>query len=153
MSRGGKVQVTSKAREKLGWKPGEILVEMLNEDEDALVLMREGDVSVEKRESKEKTEKMTQKYLRVTMPDGSKWDVPALLIVQHRAREIVKIDSQTSFDKEVEYALSDEYEITDWAANNMNWKDVVLQAQIVSEDREIDYQEGWINGDQEIIEK
>ena len=96
---------------------------------------------------------MTQKYLRVTMPDGSKWDVPALLIVQHRAREIVKIDSQTSFDKEVEYALSDEYEITDWAANNMNWKDVVLQAQIVSEDREIDYQEGWINGDQEIIEK
>ena len=57
MSRGGKVQVTSKAREKLGWKPGEILVEMLNEDEDALVLMREGDVSVEKRESKEKLKK------------------------------------------------------------------------------------------------
>ena len=49
MSRGGKVQITSKAREKLGWNPGEILVEMTNDAEDALVLMREGDVSVEKK--------------------------------------------------------------------------------------------------------
>ena len=51
ISRGGKVQITKKALEKLGWKTGEILVEMLNEDEDALVLMREGDVSVEKKRS------------------------------------------------------------------------------------------------------
>lgn len=43
------MQITSKAREKLGWNPGEILVEMTNDAEDALVLMREGDVSVEKK--------------------------------------------------------------------------------------------------------
>lgn len=96
---------------------------------------------------------MKQKYLRVTMPDGSKWDVPALLIAQHRAREIVETDTETSFDAEVKFALEDEYEIKDWAANNMDWKDVVLQAQIVNEDRKVDYQEGWINGEQEIIEK
>ena len=52
ISQGGKAQITKKALEKLGWKTGEILVEMLNEDEDALVLMREGDVSVEKRKAK-----------------------------------------------------------------------------------------------------
>ena len=96
---------------------------------------------------------MKQKYLRVTMPDGSKWDVPVMLIVHNRAKLYAETDPETSFDKEVEYALNDEYEIEDWAANNMNWEDVVLQAQIVEEARGVDYQEGWINGDQEIVEK
>ena len=49
ISRGGKAQITKKSLEKLGWKTGEILIEMVNDDEDALVLMMEGDVSVEKR--------------------------------------------------------------------------------------------------------
>jgi len=49
MSKGKKVQVPRRAREKLGWVDGEILAVMLNDDEDALVLMREGDVSVEKK--------------------------------------------------------------------------------------------------------
>lgn len=48
------MQITKKALEKLGWKTGEILVEMTNDADDAHVLMREGDVSVEKRESKGK---------------------------------------------------------------------------------------------------
>ena len=75
-----------------------------------------------------------------------------MLIVKDRAKYYVKEDPETSFDKEVEYALEDEYEIMDWAANNMNWEDVVLQAQEVVK-AEPDYQEGWINGDKEIIEK
>ena len=96
---------------------------------------------------------MTQKYLRVTMPDGSKWDVPVMLIVNDRAKYYAETDLETSFDEEVKFALEDKYEIQDWATNNMNWKDVVLQAQVVNEDRKVDYQEGWINGDKEIIEK
>ena len=95
---------------------------------------------------------MKQKYLRITMSDNSKWDVPAMLIAKHRAREIVKTDNETSFDEEVKFALEDEFEIMDWAANNMNWKDVVLQAHKVIEPQN-DCQEGWINGDKEIIEK
>ena len=61
ISQGGKVQVPGKAREKLGWKSGEILAAMLNDDEDALVLMREGDVSVEKRKSKEEENQKKRK--------------------------------------------------------------------------------------------
>jgi len=53
ISRGGKVQIPGKAREKLGWEAGEVLAVMLNDDEDALVLMREGDVSVEKKKENE----------------------------------------------------------------------------------------------------
>lgn len=96
---------------------------------------------------------MKQKYLRVTMPNGRKWDVPALLIAQHRAIAIVETDMETSFDAEVKFALNNEYEIQDWAANNMDWKDVEFRAQIASEDIGVDYQEGWVNGNKEIIEK
>jgi len=56
ISRGGKVQITKKALAALGWNNGEILAEMTNDDEDALVLMRERDVKVEKRNSKRGTE-------------------------------------------------------------------------------------------------
>lgn len=97
---------------------------------------------------------MPKKYLRVTMPDGSRWDVPAEFIAKHRARYYVDKDPKYSyFDKEVKYALEDDYELMDWAANNMNWKDVKEQARIVEEAREVDYQEGWINGACEVITK
>ena len=96
---------------------------------------------------------MKQKYLRVTMPDGRRWDIPALFIAQHRAKAIVETDPETNFDAEVKFALNDEYEIQDWAANNMNWKDVELQVQMVNEDITADYQEGWVNGNKEIIER
>jgi len=92
-----------------------------------------------------------QKYLRVTMPDGSKWDVPLLLIAENRAAAIVSALGK-EFDKEVESLLKEEYEIIDWAQNIMDWKDVVLQARMVK-DAEVDYQEGWMNGKKEIIEK
>ena len=92
-----------------------------------------------------------QKYLRVTMPDGSKWDVPLILIAENRAAAIVGAPGK-EFDKEVESLLKEEYEIIDWAQNIMDWKDVVLQARMVK-DAEVDYQEGWMNGKKEIIEK
>lgn len=94
-----------------------------------------------------------QKYLRVTMPDDSKWDVPVLLIAQHRARQLVKFYLESSFDEAVKFALEDEKEIIDWVANNMSWADVVLQAQIVNEGGKVNYQEGWVNGKKEIIKK
>ena len=50
---------------------------------------------------------------------------------------------------------SDDYEIEDWAANNMNWKDVVAFARKVESHpmNDADFQEGWINGDKEIVEE
>lgn len=81
-------------------------------------------------------------YLRVTMPDNSKWDVPITVIVDHRAKYFGENDPK----------ISDKYEIMGWAANNMNWQDVVLQAQEVIKSK-VDYQEGLKNGEMEIIEK
>lgn len=97
---------------------------------------------------------MKHKYLRVTMPDGSRWDVPAEFIAKHRARYYVDNDPKNSyFDKEVKFALEDDYGLMDWAVNNMNWKDVEEHARIVKDEPKVNYQEGWINGTQEIVTK
>ena len=76
------------------------------------------------------------------MPDNSIWDIPITVIVEHRAEYF-----GGKYPK-----ISDEYALLDWAAHNMNWEDVVLQAQEVVKPK-VDYQEGWINGKKEIIEK
>lgn len=96
-------------------------------------------------------ERLTSKLI-VTMPDGSWWAVPVMLIARHRATYY----APREFDGDVERSLredtiplfeSDDYEIHDWAANNMNWKDVEAHATRITEPPPPDYQEGWCNGD------
>lgn len=93
--------------------------------------------------------------LRVKMPDGSTWAVPIEVIARDRAKHYAH-----EFDGDIEKALqedtyplfeSDDYEIEDWAANNMNWTDVRPFAQLISGAAEVDYQEGWVNGDHLIV--
>jgi len=99
---------------------------------------------------------MENKVLRVEMPDGSKWDIPVMIIAKDRADNY-----KDEFDDDLEKSLQsdtlplfedDEYEIEDWAANNMNWDDVKEFAkQVPRMEAEPDYQEGWINGEKEIV--
>jgi hypothetical protein len=101
-------------------------------------------------------EKFSNLWLRITMPDGSKYDVPVMAVAMNRARYYAK-----DFEGSVERSLDadtlrcfdgDGYEIIDWAANNMDWKDVADVAVRV-EGPKVDFQEGWANGEKEIVEK
>jgi len=99
---------------------------------------------------------MENKVLRIEMPNGSKWDVPVMIIARDRAKYY-----KDEFDNNIEKSLHDdtlplfesnEYEIKDWASNNMNWDDVKEFAkQVPQSNTETDYQEGWINGEKEIV--
>lgn len=101
------------------------------------------------------------KYLRVTMSDGSQWDVPAQLIAEDRARYYAALDVKrgdaTDFDKafaeEVADALNDDDELLDWAPNNMNWSDVSDQAVLVGDRPDTNFQEDWCNGEKEVIDR
>lgn len=93
--------------------------------------------------------------LKITMPDGSKWTVPVEAIARHRARHY-----REEYNNSVEASLaedtwplfeSDDYEITDWAANNMNWEDVEARAVKADDPGAPDFQEGWVNGEKEIV--
>lgn len=91
------------------------------------------------------------KKLRVTMPDGSEWDVPAEIIAKSRADYYCSVDGDADFDKVLKDSLSDDGILIDWAENEMNWEDVEEVATQVTP-AEINYQEGWVNGDKEIVE-
>lgn len=90
-----------------------------------------------------------KKYLRVTMPDNTRWDVPCEVIAKNRA-EYYKEDG---YDEEFEYTMSNEFELTDWAANNMYWDDVKKYAkQAPDATVEFDFDDGWCNGEKEFVE-
>lgn len=91
------------------------------------------------------------KKLRVTMPDGSEWDVPAEIIAKNKAEHYYN-EGDEDFKEEYEFTLSDNEELIDWAENNMNWEDVKQYALQIKGPGELDYQKGWVNGDKEVVE-
>lgn len=103
---------------------------------------------------------MQEKQLHVSMPDGSVWAVPARVIAEKRAAYYAEHDTgQKSgpeydevFRQEVELALDDPAEVIDFARNSMDWEDVATHAKQVKPASPVDFQEGWVNGDMEIVE-
>ena len=100
---------------------------------------------------------MTQ-YLKVEMPDGSCWGVPVAVIARNRAecyKDEFGGDVERSLTEDTMLLFMDEYEILDWASNNMNW-DEVEQYAIKLSDRPAmtarSWQKGWVDGDREIVE-
>ena len=71
---------------------------------------------------------MENKVLRITMPDSSKWDVPVIIIANDRANYYkyeFNNDLNESLEKDtLPLFRESDYEIVDWAANNMDWDDV-----------------------------
>ena len=94
--------------------------------------------------------------MSVSMPDGSLWAIPVNVIAMHRAKHYAyKFDglSMKSLEEEtVPLFESSEFEIVDWAENNMNWSDISQYARLINT-RDIDFQEGWLSGDKKIRRK
>lgn len=97
---------------------------------------------------------MAEKFLRVTMPDGSEWDVPARIIALDYANYYEKTDDEMTFSEHLAHVLAHDDEIEDWASNNMDWLDVVDHAVKVDEPPPgVDYKDGWVNGDKKVVER
>ncbi len=99
------------------------------------------------------------KFLKVSMPDGSKWKIPVRVIAEHRAKYYAN-KKHISLEQALnEYVLpifeEDEYEVEEWATNQMDWEDVVKYAEKIKDTglTAEELQEGWVNGDKEIIEE
>lgn len=94
------------------------------------------------------------KVLRITMPDGSEWEVPASLIAKHRAGYYEKDEDSKAYKNEFKHTMECDHELLDWAPNNMDWSDVAAHAKQVLPPNppEVDFQEAWLNGPKEIRE-
>lgn len=95
-----------------------------------------------------------EKNYVVTMEDNSKWAIKVSAIAANRA-SYYKHEFDNNFERSLDEDTvplfeSDKYEIHDWAANNMNWDEVRHLAVCVSPS-DIDFQDGWCNGEHEVI--
>lgn len=96
---------------------------------------------------------LDNKYI-TEMPNGERWAVPVRLIAMDRAKHYAKEfkgDVTESLVQDTAPLFEDsEYEIEDWAKNNMNWSDVADRAERVGAIA-CDWEEGWVNGNTEIV--
>lgn len=96
------------------------------------------------------------KMLMVEQKDGSLWGVPVDVIARDRATHYAK-----EFDGDVERSLAedtlplfeaDDYEVWDWAENNMNWADVAAHARKLKDAPPPDFQDAWNSGAKSVVE-
>lgn len=97
-----------------------------------------------------------KRYLSVTQADGSKWGVPVDMIARDRAAHYM-----SEFGDDIKRSLAedtlplfetDDYEIQDWAVNNMNWSDFDGHQIRLADAEPLDFQDAWMNGDKEVVD-
>jgi hypothetical protein len=64
------------------------------------------------------------KFLYITTENKYVYRVPAEVVADNRAKYYAEKDSDTTYQEEYDYTLSDDYELLDWFSGNMNWEDV-----------------------------
>ena len=91
------------------------------------------------------------------MPDGSRYAVDVMEIALNRATHYAHEfggDIQKSLKEDtIPLFEEDDYDIVDWAVNNMNFSELKT-ARICErpDDEEVDFEEGWVNGKKEFSE-
>ncbi len=96
----------------------------------------------------------------ITMPDGSKWNVPVEAIARNHAEYYAAHDYAGDVEKclrehSLPLLLADKGELRDWASGNMNWADVAgvaFPAADKTQPAVEDFQEGWVNGDFRVLD-
>jgi len=94
------------------------------------------------------------KYVRVTMPDGSQWDIPAMYIAHHRAAYYASQETDTRYVTIYDNTLAFSDLLFEWADNRMSWDEIRTVARRVVIEADIPlYQDAWPNALKEIIEQ
>ena len=90
-------------------------------------------------------------HMTVRMEDGSLWGVPVAVIARNRAEHYAG-----EFGGDVERSLAedtmplfeqDDYEIQDWAVNQMNWTDFDGHQVCLARPAAPNFQNGWVRGE------
>ncbi len=92
----------------------------------------------------------------VTMENGDVYGIPAEVIAENYAAYYASLgeDYKENYDTMLKWFDTNDFEFEDWAKNNMNWEDVADQAvRLPSRKKEVDFQEGWMNGEVEYLQQ
>lgn len=91
------------------------------------------------------------KVIRLSMSDGSVWEIPAHVVADHRATYYAELDG-SSYQVEYDLVLENASELLDWAGNNMDWTDVKQAAKRVRGSL-LDFDEEWRCADMTVGEQ
>lgn len=91
-------------------------------------------------------------YLHVTMPNGRIYEIPTALIAENRAAYYHEHHKDEFPTPEAAMAdttelFADDYEIADWAKNNMDWSDVEKQARMIAVEPGESLEAAWTNAE------
>ena len=95
-----------------------------------------------------------EKILRVKFSNGDEFGIPVRVIAENRADYYADIDGydkeSNEWEQEVQNAINSEYDIEDWAANNMNWSELEPYAEPLDKS-DIDYEDDWGDADKKVV--
>lgn len=99
-----------------------------------------------------------EKFVKITFPNKERFLVPASVIAKARTDYYaIHVDGHEAGSKEWQeeynHSISDDYEITDWLANNMDWVDIKEHAVKLEEDEGYDYDKGFFEAETEVVEE
>lgn len=90
------------------------------------------------------------KWIQVTFSNGETWEIPASVVAEDRTSYYTKKDGLSPADSNAEYRQSmEDYELIDWACNNMNWEDVEGYAKLIRRQAPNRHLE-WVNADKKV---
>lgn len=91
---------------------------------------------------------LKHKYMTMTLENGEVWGVPVEMIARNRATHYAR-----EFDGDIERSMvedtiplfnSSDYDIKDWAVNNMNWSDFTGHQVKLRDGNDRDFQSAWM---------
>lgn len=97
---------------------------------------------------------MKKKYIVFSVRDGTTWGVPAEVVAESKAQYYSTIDAV--YQDEYDEAMSDDYELIDWAGNNMDWDDIkphIVKLADPRPMRDVDYHFGWQESSLQVLTK
>lgn len=102
-----------------------------------------------------KLDKIKKSKIRVKFSDNSEWEIPVEVIARDRATHYCSVDQcpfNNSLQETWELFADDNFEIIDWACNNMNWRHVEKSARLVESEYQVDFESEWCDAHKEIVE-
>lgn len=85
--------------------------------------------------------------IRVTMQDGSMWDVPCDYVLQR----YVQSNTEESLEEATQFFEEYPHELILWAEENLVWSEVSVVAKQVRSPVRGDYVLGWECGDKSLV--
>lgn len=96
--------------------------------------------------------------IHIKFSNGDVFEVDAHIVADDRAKYYAKLDVDRgdktnytqAYQEELQHGLSDDYELTDWMSNNMNWEDIEPYATRLPRKDNFGYSAAFTNADKEV---